>query len=133
MYKVVYALLLAIMLPNAVTAQRNEIYNDRIATLKVVAGTNWQLPPVIRLNSTSEADHINISFDDLTHTYQRYTYKIEHCEADWTVSDELFASDYVDGFGRVTEHQCFIQSLLDYHTQQILQVETKRQLQSDSI
>ncbi len=98
MYKIVYALLLAIMLPNAATAQRNEIYNDRIATLKVVAGTNWQLPPVIRLNSTSEADHINISFDDLTHTYQRYTYKIEHCEADWTVSDELFASDYVDGF-----------------------------------
>ena len=41
---------------------------------------------------------INISFDDLTHEYHRYTYKLEHCEADWTVSEEIFASDYCEGF-----------------------------------
>jgi hypothetical protein len=37
-------------------------------------------------------------YPDLTHTYQRYTYTIEHCEADWTTSEELFSSDYVEGF-----------------------------------
>ncbi|MDD7318675.1 MAG: DUF5103 domain-containing protein [Prevotella sp.] len=98
MYKVVWALLIAIIFPNVAAAQRNEIYNDRIATLKVVAGTNWMLPPVIKLRSISDADYIHISFDDLTHIYRRYTYKLEHCEADWSVSDELFASDYVEGF-----------------------------------
>lgn len=28
-------------------------------------------------------------FDDLTHEYHRYVYKIEHCEADWSVSQDL--------------------------------------------
>ncbi|RRD02987.1 DUF5103 domain-containing protein [Prevotella sp. OH937_COT-195] len=98
MYKIVYVILAAMLFPYGAAAQRNEIYNERIATLKVVAGENWMSPPLIRLNGTSHANYIHISFDDLTHTYQRYTYKIEHCEADWTVSDELFASDYIDGF-----------------------------------
>ena len=98
MNKVFYLLLITILLPLGATAQRNIIYNDRIASLQVVAGENWLLPPVIKLNSLSDANYIHISFDDLTHTYQRYTYTIEHCEADWTTSDELFSSDYVEGF-----------------------------------
>lgn len=77
------------------SAQRHEIYNDRIATLQVVAGNDWLSPPVIYLNGNTP---IHISFDDLTHEYNRYTYKVEHCEADWTVSEELFESDYIDGF-----------------------------------
>ncbi len=75
-------------------AQRNEIYSDRIATLQVVAGTDWLSPPVTYLNGVP----IRISFDDLTHDYHRYTYKVEHCEADWSVSDGLFESDYIEGF-----------------------------------
>lgn len=98
MNKVFYLLLITILLPLGATAQRNIIYNDRIASLQVVAGENWLLPPVIKLNSLSDANYIHISFDDLTHTYQRYTYTIEHCEADWTTSEELFSSDYVEGF-----------------------------------
>ena len=75
-------------------AQRHEILNSRIATLNVVAGDNWLSPPITRLGG----DVINISFDDLTHEYNRYTYKVEHCEADWSTSEELFESDYIDGF-----------------------------------
>ena len=41
---------------------------------------------------------IYISFDDLTHEYHRYTYRIEHCEADWTTSEEIFTSDYCEGY-----------------------------------
>lgn len=48
--------------------------------------------------TTLGGEPVNISFDDLTHEYHRYTYKLEHCEADWTVSEELFASDYCEGF-----------------------------------
>ena len=76
-------------------AQRNEIKSERIATLQVVTGDDWLSPPVITLGSE---DAITISFDDMTHEYHRYAYRIEHCEADWTTSAELFTSDYCEGF-----------------------------------
>lgn len=79
-------------------AQRNEIYDLGTASLQVVAGQQWLELPIIKLGSRSPEERINISFDDLTHTYHRYVYKIEHCEADWTVSDQLFSSDYIEGF-----------------------------------
>lgn len=77
------------------SAQRNEIKSDRIATLQVVTGDDWLSPPVITLGGE---DAITISFDDMTHEYHRYAYRIEHCEADWTTSDALFTSDYCEGF-----------------------------------
>lgn len=79
----------------AAEAQNNEVYDSRIATLQVVANDDWLALPVIELNTS---DVINISFDDLTHDYTRFTYKIEHCEADWSVSESLFTSDYLTGF-----------------------------------
>ena len=97
MKKTLLALISAI-LPATSYAQNNEIYDKGIASLQVVAGQNWMSLPIIRLGSHSPNDRINISFDDLTHTYHRYTYKIEHCEADWTVSDQIFASDFINGF-----------------------------------
>jgi hypothetical protein len=78
------------------SAQRNEVYNNRIASLQVMAGNRWTDLPIVQLNGN---EPICIDFDDLTHEYHRYTYKIEHCEADWTVSEDLFMSDYLQGFG----------------------------------
>ena len=82
------------LVTGTIVAQRNEIFNERIATVQVVAGDDWLSPPVTNLYGNP----IHISFDDLTHEYHRYTYKIEHCEADWSVSDQLFETDYIDGF-----------------------------------
>lgn len=81
-----------------VSAQKNEIYDKNIATLQVVAGKDWLSPPVVKLNSYMPDDRININFDDLTHSYRRFTYKIEHCEADWSVSEQVFESDFIEGF-----------------------------------
>ena len=78
------------------SAQRNEVYNNRIASLQVMAGNRWTALPIVQLGGS---EPICIDFDDLTHEYHRYTYKIEHCEADWTVSEDLFVSDYLQGFG----------------------------------
>lgn len=78
------------------SAQRNEVYNNRIASLQVIAGNRWTALPIVQLGGS---EPICIDFDDLTHEYHRYTYKIEHCEADWTVSEDLFVSDYLQGFG----------------------------------
>ena len=75
-------------------AQRSEILNPRVSTLQVVAGQNWLSMPLVELNG----DPICISFDDMTHEYHRYAYKIEHCDADWNVSSELFESDFIAGF-----------------------------------
>ena len=77
-----------------VLAQRHEILSPTITSLQVVAGKDWLLPPITQLGG----EPINISFDDLTHEYHRYTYRIEHCEADWTTSEEIFTSDYCEGY-----------------------------------
>ncbi|MBR6016588.1 MAG: DUF5103 domain-containing protein [Prevotella sp.] len=81
--------------PTLVFAQRHEILSERIASLQVTAGDDWLSPPVIQLHGGTP---ICIDFDDLTHEYHRYVYKIEHCEADWTLSESLFASDFIEGF-----------------------------------
>ena len=85
---------LCLLLSAAGRAQRHEILNSRISTLQVVSGNDWLSPPVTTLGGAP----IHISFDDQTHDYHRYTYRIEHCEADWSVSEDLFTSDYIDGF-----------------------------------
>lgn len=96
--KKAFALLLSIILVQSLTAQRHEIYDRSIASLQVVAGTNWLSMPVVRLSGYGPNDRINIGFDDLTHSYRRFNYKIQHCEADWSPSEQLFTGDYIDGF-----------------------------------
>lgn len=95
--------MLCLWLSVAGWAQRNRILNPDIASLQVVAGNNWLSMPVIGLG---EGLPVNIAFDDLTHEYRRYAYKVEHCNADWSTSGDLFVSDYIDGFNadNVIEH-----------------------------
>lgn len=85
------------MLLSAITgfAQRNVIYSSDIASLQVVAGIRWQELPVIRLGGP---EAVNISFDEMSHEYHRYTYKVIHLEGDFSESQELFVSDYISGF-----------------------------------
>lgn len=78
-----------------VMAQNHEIYSDDISSLKVVADDRWLSLPIIDMNT---GETVNISFDQLSHEYHRYTYKIEHCEADWSTTTSLFESDFIDGF-----------------------------------
>ena len=54
----------------------------------------WGKPSVMLL---SQGHGVEISFDDLQAQYERYTYTITHCNADWTPSD-LLTSDYMTGF-----------------------------------
>lgn len=75
-------------------AQRSEIHSSRVTTLQVVGGDNWLSMPVVTLGGQT----VQVSFDDLTHDYHRYCYKIVHCDADWNESAGLFVSDYLAGF-----------------------------------
>ena len=79
----------------AAIAQNNEIKSSSIASLQVTAGSDWLSMPITKLHG---GEPINIGFDDLTHEYRRYAYRLEHCEADWTPSNGIFDSDFCEGF-----------------------------------
>ena len=90
-------LLLALLLLSIAPSShaRSHISDPNVKTLQTVVNGNWLSPAVMRLNSD---DVLTISFDELSHDYHRYTYQIEHCEADWTPSEGLFESDWLEGF-----------------------------------
>lgn len=94
MKKVLLSFIFGLALPCSVSAQRHEITDGNIRSLQVTADQKWQELPITILN----AGKISIDFDDLTHTYRRMTYRLEHCEADWQPSTGLFDSDVAEGF-----------------------------------
>lgn len=94
MKKVLFTTLLTWVSLHLTMAQTTCVNVPHIKTLQVMTNGNWMAPPIIHLNTP---DKVEISFDELTHEYHRYTYKITHCNADWTPSD-LFDTDYLQGF-----------------------------------
>ena len=79
---IIFHAILFAAVPQTGKAQYNTIHNSRIASLQVVSGTDWLSMPITQLGGNA----INIDFDDMTHDYHRYTYKITHCEANWKES-----------------------------------------------
>jgi hypothetical protein len=73
----------------------NRIYSPDVKTLTSIVNGDWLNRPVMVLGSR---DVMQVGFDELSHDYKRYIYHIDHCEADWTVSEELFESDWLAGF-----------------------------------
>ena len=85
-----------LLLIAALQATAKNIVNDpRVKTLQVVVNQDWLSPPVMKLGSN---DVLNISFDELSHSFHRYVYRLEHCEADWSPSEDIFESDWLEGF-----------------------------------
>ena len=76
----------------------NRIYAPEIKTLQAVVNDDWLSPAVMRLNSD---DWLQVSFDELSHDDHRYIYRLQHCEVDWTPSDDLFETDWLEGFNDV--------------------------------
>lgn len=76
-------------------AQQHEILDKEIHSLQVIVNNDPLLPPIMNLGG---GNHVEISFDEFTHEYHRYIYKVEHCNSDWSVSSEIFESDYMNGF-----------------------------------
>lgn len=73
------------------SAQRNETLVPHLRSLRVEAGADGNALPVLQLGST---DRLRISFDDMTHEYRRYTYRIEHLDPDFRPTEGLFESEY---------------------------------------
>ena len=63
---------------------RSIVYHPQVKTLQLVVNEDWSSLPIMRLGSD---DVLYMGFDELSHTYHRYIYKLERCEADWTPSE----------------------------------------------
>lgn len=74
--------------------QQNTALLPTIKTLRIIANENWEVPPIITLG---EEESLVLSFDELTHDFHNYRYKITHCNANWEASN-LSEMDYIDGF-----------------------------------
>ena len=88
--------ILLLLLPITLSAE-NRIYDPQIKSLQAVVNQDWLSPAIMRLHG----DRLHIAFDELSHDYHRYVYHLEHCEVDWTSSQELFDADWLEGFNDI--------------------------------
>ena len=92
----------------------NKILSPQIKTLQAVVNDDWlTFPNVMRLGSD---DVLSVSFDELSHDYHRYTYRIERCEADWLPSEDVFESDWLEGFNDnvIDDYATSINTIIPY-------------------
>jgi hypothetical protein len=90
----IVSLLIPAMMSLQAQVYQTKIHNEQIRTLTVYPGGDWSTIPVIELGTDN---YIEISFDELSHDYKRFAYRIIHCNADWTRSD-MNEQEYLDGF-----------------------------------
>ena len=91
----------------------NRIFSSRVKTLTSMVGTDWQNRPVMSLGSD---DVLHIGFDEFSHNYHRLTCHLDHCEADWSVSEDIFESDWLQGFNdwQIEDYQNSINTTVLY-------------------
>lgn len=41
-------------------------------------------------------ERVLVSFDEMSHEYHRYVYRLEHCDFNWQTTEDLFYSEYAD-------------------------------------
>ncbi len=95
MPKIFYTLLLAACTaPLALHAQpgRTTLLAEHIHTLRATVDGEDSSVPVVKLGGSETLEY---SFDDFTHEYRRYTYRVEHCDYEGNPTEDLFSSDYV--------------------------------------
>ena len=90
---IIFSLFMAI----SASAQFSRSYVPSVRTPQMMINDEWGKMPVMLLGGD---DVLQFSFDEMSHVYHRYTYRIVHCNADWSQSD-LAEIDYIDGFNDV--------------------------------
>ena len=87
----------ALIITVATNAQSSRAFIPSVRTTQLVLNGEWDALPVMQLGSD---DVLQFSFDEMSHVYRRYVYRIVHCNADWSRSS-LLEIDYLDGFNDV--------------------------------
>lgn len=91
--KLSYCLLFLFICQSA-SGQWHQVFSPDIFSLRVVKNRDASLFPLLDLRGS---DVVEISFDHVTHIYNRFTYKVIHCDADWEPTESLFEPDYIEG------------------------------------
>jgi len=80
---------------------RTQIFNPQLKTLQIAMQGEKMGLPIIELNNENS---LHISFDEMSHEAHSYSYKVMHCNADWTLSN-LNSNEYLSGFttGNITD------------------------------
>lgn len=91
------ALILICLTASVACMGRHQIKSPNVKSLEVMVNTDWQkgAVPVMELGTD---DVLTVSFDELSHNYHRFTYRVDHCEPDWSLTEGLFESDWLEGF-----------------------------------
>ncbi|MDR1761763.1 MAG: DUF5103 domain-containing protein [Bacteroidales bacterium] len=97
---------------NAQEKYRTQIFDNEIKTLQIYQSGNPFSYPVLTLGSNEQ---LSVSFDQMSHSTQNYSYAIVHCNADWTPSG-LFEAEYIDGFSKniIENYELSMNTTLDY-------------------
>ncbi len=75
-----------------ISAQTSRILGG-IATLRTEMGGRLEALPVLRLGTD---ETMEVSFDEMSHDYHRFVYRLEHLDRFWQPSDGLFFTEYAD-------------------------------------
>ena len=73
--------------------QRTVVYDEGVHSVRLETQRGVSGLPVLVLGSE---DRLYVSFDDLTHEYRRFSYRIEHVAADFVTDEGLFDSEYME-------------------------------------
>ena len=92
----VYIILLS-LLPLVSGAQFMHAGALNVRSPRMELNGEWGALPIMVLGSD---DIMQFSFDEMSHTYHRYIYRITHCRANWEPS-ELFDIDFLNGFNEM--------------------------------
>jgi len=81
---------------------RTQVFQPNIKTLQIGIQGQKFLLPIIELNGS---DRLQIRFDEMSHESHSYSYKVLHCNADWTLSS-LSTNEYISSFttGSITDY-----------------------------
>lgn len=91
----------------------HRILIPQVKSLQVSVNGLWRNMPVMTLGSN---DRLHVGFDELSHELHNYTYHIEHCEADWTTSEGIFESDFLEGINHnpIEHYEKSINTTVEY-------------------
>lgn len=71
------------------------VYRDHIKSVRFYLGDSEIAQPIIELGSTGP---LILEFDDMDGAPIDYYYKVIHCNANWTPSEDIDAIDYINGY-----------------------------------
>ncbi len=93
----VVRVILLLLLPVLCNAQYMRTNAPNVRSLRMELNGDWNSLPVMTLGSD---DVMQFSFDEMSHTYHRFTYRITHCNSAWEPSG-LHEIDYLQGFNDI--------------------------------